>query len=313
MEHRFFAPGPCVPRTRPELFGFYPNSSLGLAAGFDKTGELVNVIEDYGFGWVEVGSITRRGGPGNPKPRLFRYGQGLLNRMGLNGPPVEEVVPRLLKARCQHSFAVNIAKTHDPEIMGDDAIRDIIATYVRVSGLGIYTALNISCPNTREGRTFEDPHALSELLSAIRIQRSRWSRPLVVKLSPVLGVQSRDFLDELIGVCEDLGVQGYIAGNTDPLCDPHPKYGVGGVSGPRIFNHNTWLVTKIRWRTNKLIIGCGGITDGCMMDAYRRCGANFFQAYTGFVRGPNAGTMFAHKVNEQCEDIVEEAGDGRSG
>src|SRR5205823_6386898 len=147
----------------------------------------VDAAIEYGFGFVEVGSVTFRGGPGNPKPRMFRLDdRTIMNRMGLNGDSAEIVAARLAQVKTPF-FGVNIAKTHSPDILGDAAIEDICSSYRLLMSFGMYTAINVSCPNTREGRTFEDPAPLSELLGALNaIRKDSTSPPLLVKLSPVL-------------------------------------------------------------------------------------------------------------------------------
>lgn len=298
MKKKIFAPG-WYPKSSSELegsaiklFGKSIANPLGLAAGFDKNGELVDVIEEYGFGFMEVGSVTRGGGRGNPKPRLFRLeGNMLLNRMGLNGDPAHVVAERLAAAKSAN-YGINIAKTHNPDIMGDLAIEDIQQCYKTMMRFGFYHVLNISCPNTREGKTFEDYAALRELLSAIRdIDHMPRKTPLLVKLSPTL---EREPLDRILQVCGDFYIDGFVACNT--MSHNHPKYGKGGLSGPAVYRRGLDVVEMLHQMTLKPVIACGGIASGTDMRCYRDAGAIAFQSYTAFVHGPNAGPMFAHKV-----------------
>ncbi len=289
------------------LFGRALTNYLGLAAGFDKNGELVEVFEDYGFGFLEVGSVTRNGGQGNPKPRLFRIGDdALLNRMGLNGEPADYVAHRLRWAKNPGPYGVNIAKTHSPEIMGDAAIRDISDCYQTMRPYGFYTVLNISCPNTREGKTFEDPAALRELLAEVVTRLDyRNYKPLLVKLSPISTITNGmrwSELDKLIDVCLEFKIDGFVCCNTIP--QDHPKFGRGGLSGPECFQQALGVVKFIRGvlaksGSGQAIIGCGGIRSGYEMWEYENAGALAFQSYAGFVRGPNAGPQFASKVLQQ--------------
>ncbi len=293
MKKSLFAPGRyCTEKSHTELFGIPLDNPLGLAAGFDENGELADVVQQYGFAYVETGSITFHGGKGNPKPRLFRLGEGnLLNRMGLNGDPAEVVVQRLLSA--QAPYAINIAKTHAPEITGDKAIEDIIASYKLVTthleptGKLIYCALNLSCPNTKEGKTFEQPEALEELLQAVSAVRTargtaRENRPLLLKLSPTLSFRE---IYHLLQVAEPFA-DGYICSNTLPF--EHARYGRGGLSGNFLREDSLQLLNNLNKQTSKPIIACGGILQGA--DAYRAyCtgGRAGFQAYTGFaLQGP---------------------------
>lgn len=273
------------------LFDRVLPNPLGLAAGFDKNAELLAHVYGYGFGFVEVGSLTLRGGPGNPKPRMFRLGDDIMNRMGLNGDPAPVVAERLRNSPTPH-FGVNIAKTHDPSIVGDDAIEDMLGTYRLVNDLGIYTVLNVSCPNTREGKTFEEPAALAELLSAVGSVRNENSRPLCVKLSPQL-VENESKLASILKVCDASRVDGFVACNTLPV---ENKYGNGGISGSLVRPLALRTVKFIKRETGKPIIGVGGIFTPDDAIEYLRAGATAVQAYNGFVRGPSAGPRFAFDI-----------------
>ncbi len=274
------------------------DNPLGLAAGFDKNGELIDVAREYGFGFVEVGSVTYRGGKGNPKPRLFRLTdrESLLNRLGLNGKPAEEVAERLARAKSPF-FGVNIAKTHDSQIVGDKAIEDIHSSYKLLKNFGLYIVINISCPNTTEGKTFEDsPSALHELLDTLNEEESQ--KPILVKLSPTL---TRDKLHEIMKITEDR-VDGYVCGNTLPSGerkDILEQYGKGGISGAILREHALNLTGNVRLNTNKLIIGCGGISNAEQANKMKRLGANLIQAYTGFIY---QGSRFAHEINKGLDE-----------
>lgn len=289
------APGIWTEAKAHKLFDTFIVNRVGLAAGFDKNGWLADTAVNYGFGWVEVGSVTLRGGLGNPQPRLFRLPQGhLLNRMGLNGLTAGWVRDTLVKATPSR-FAVNIAKTNDPLLVGDAAIRDIVATYKCLSRWGIYTAINVSCPNTEDGRTFERPECLAELLAALNEHRQPPARPLMVKLSSQHDYKS---LSKLIDVCLAAGVDGFVSSNTQKT--KHPKYGPGGLSGPLLFTANLPQV-QVLVKTGKPVIACGGIATGSDANMYLKAGAVAVQAYTGFVRGPLAGPKFAHRINNYLQ------------
>ena len=301
MDHSFLAPGRYrTSQSVTPFFGFDLDNPLGLAAGFDKNGVLVNAVSKYGFGWVEVGSITAGGGKGNNKPRLFRLkGGSLLNRMGLNGDPAYKTIERLKHA--EQPFAVNIAKTNDPAIVGEKAIADILDTYTQVveklepKKKLLYTVLNISCPNTEDGRTFEDKSALRELLQEITTVATQ--RPLLLKISPVNGYRE---LGNIVEVADN-HIQGYIATNT--LSVNHEIYGWGGLSGQFLRASSSSVFKMLREQTAKPIIGCGGLETG--RDAYRMLGAGAYgvQAFTGFILGQYNGPKFAHKVNEELDAL----------
>ena len=273
------------------LFGRVLPNPLGLAAGFDKDAELLATFGGYGFGFSEVGSLTFRGGPGNPKPRMFRIGRDVMNRMGLNGLPAATVADRLRRSPSPH-FAVNVAKTHDPQIVGDAAIEDVVETVRLVHDLGIYVALNVSCPNTREGKTFEEPAALAELLAAVNAVRDTSSRPLCVKLSPTL-VDAPGKLAAVVEVCESAGVAGYVACNTLPVENAH---GRGGLSGRRVHGRAVRTVDFLARETGKPALGVGGVFTAADARELLDAGATAVQVYNGFVRGPLAGPRFAFDV-----------------
>ncbi|MBI2668479.1 dihydroorotate dehydrogenase 2 [Candidatus Woesearchaeota archaeon] len=297
MKRRYLAPGPF--REQPfKLFDTELDNLLGLAAGFDKNGELVDVVRDYGFGYVEVGSITYHGGKGNSKPRLFRVGRdSLLNRLGLNGDPAEQVIEHL--SRAKNHFGINIAKTHNPEILGNAAIDDLVNSYRLVvdklepQGKVIYVCLDISCPNTKEGKTFEQPEALRDLLSALQPYRGR--RPLVLKLSPAL---RREEVEALVSVA-DSQVQGYICGNTVP--SEHQNYGRGGLSGQIIKKYALRLIKNVRRYSQKPIIACGGISAAEDALAAKFTGADAgYQVYTAFAYGAeHSGPQFARHFHQE--------------
>ena len=303
------------------LFGVPLASPVGLAAGFDKNGELLRTVGRYGFGFAEVGSVTLRGGRGNPKPRLFRHGpDGLVNRMGLNGDPAEVVAGRLRKFPIEDfrfsigselpdavpqsqianrksqipplPFGVNIAKTHDPAIVGDAAVEDVLGSYRLLRGLGFYTVLNVSCPNTAEGKTFEEPAALAELLAAVNGERRGVGgvRPLCVKLSPTDDYAA---FGRVVAACEAAGVDGYVATNTRPFAG---HVGRGGLSGAALRRGSLRAVSFLKRETGKPVIGCGGVIAPGDARALLDAGADAVQAYTGFVRGPYAGPGFAWAV-----------------
>ncbi len=278
-----------------QVLGLTFTNPVGLAAGFDKNAHLVPFFRLLGAGFTEVGSVTAEPGRGNRRPRLFRFpeDEALVNRMGLGNHGSERIAPRLKRFAHQPAFpmGVNIAKTHSPDILGNAALDDFAATYGRVADHASYITLNVSCPNTAEGKTFEDPAALDALLSQLdrlvaerRREGAARTPPLLVKLSPpererfVLD----SFYDEILAVCAAHRVDGFVATNTLP----HDK---GGLSGPPLAARSTALVRYLYTKTGgaKPIIGVGGIDSA--EAAYERlaAGASLVQLYTGLVyHGP---------------------------
>lgn len=274
----------------------FPNP-VGLAAGFDKNAELVNFLPYIGFGFVEIGSVTAEGGKGNTKPRLFRLveDEAIINRMGLNNYGAERIQERLRKIRPKVPLGVNIAKTHGPGILGELAIRDFCYSFERLYPRGDYITINISCPNTEEGKTFEDKTALEELLSSLMEKRdciSRYKKPVLIKISPDISFEE---LDDILEVSEKYGINGYVISNTSSrrewLSTPSEhieKIGKGGLSGKPIRERSTELIRYVYEGLDKPnIIGVGGISSA--ENAYEkiRAGACLIQVFTGLVyEGP---------------------------
>lgn len=286
------------------VFGRAFTNPLGLAAGFDKNARLIPFWKKAGCGFVEVGSVTANRSKGNPRPRAFRLpdDHALINRMGLNNNGVESIAPRIGKHTRDPAFTVgvNIAKTHDASIEGQAAIEDFCMTFRRVAPIAHYVALNISCPNTRDGKTFEDPNVLDDLLRAIMaLRREHAPRvPVLVKFSPP---DETEFVfdslyEELLLVTTGHGVDGYIASNTAPdrigLDTPRERLqeiGAGGLSGRPIAERSTALVRYIYRKTEgrSPIIGVGGIDSPEAAYAKIKAGASLLQVYTGLIyEGP---------------------------
>ncbi len=278
-----------------QILGLTFTSPVGLAAGFDKNARLVPFFRMAGAGFTEVGSVTAQRSPGNRRPRLFRIpeDEALVNRMGLGNHGAERIAPRLKRLAHRPAFpmGVNIAKTHSPDILGERALADFASTYRRVANHASYITLNVSCPNTAEGKTFEDPATLDILLQHMDLlmterRREGASRtpPLLVKLSPPEREQFvlDSLYDEILAVCAEHRVDGFVATNTLP----HEQ---GGLSGPPLAARSTSLVRYLYTKTGgvKPIIGVGGIDSA--EAAYERlaAGASLVQLYTGLVyHGP---------------------------
>jgi len=279
------------------LFDHEFSSPLMLAAGFDKNGTIADKVHALGFNGEVVGSVTAQPKKGNKRPRLWRLvkEKAALNRMGLNNDGAEAVGKKLENLEGKVSFAVSIAKTNDPEIMGNKAIYDYLASYKLLKNLGIYTEINISCPNTEDGKTFENPGFLEVLLYALLSTGK--GKPLLIKVSPFL---EEERLQDIVNVSDDK-VDGYVATNTIPVI--HPKYGKGGQSGLPLQKEAISTVKTLRKFTDKPIIGSGGIFTG--EDAYKflEAGANLLQGFTGFIyRGPLYAAKVASELNEKLKN-----------
>lgn len=332
--YRQVMPGESTPvgdqRLSQTLFGLEFRNPIGLAAGFDKNGVLLPLMQALGFGFTEIGSITAHASKGNPKPRAFRLpdDESLINRMGLNNEGAERIITRLLDRELDRSnralpLGVNIAKTHDPSILGDAAIRDYATSFEWACRAADYITVNVSCPNTAEGKTFEDTGALTELLSALLSNTTPFrlhsamgnapgqshrassppsetdaphsrsqppSRPPVfVKFSVDLD-QKR--VASLLEVTEQAGIDGYVATNTSVqrtnLKTPESHWrsiGSGGLSGQAIRDRSTQVIQWIHTETSgrKPIIGIGGIRSAEDVMDKVAAGADLVQLYTALI------------------------------
>ncbi len=282
------------PKLNREFFGLRFPNPVGLAAGFDKNGETPLAMQALGFGFVEIGSITAQPSKGNPKPRAFRLPKdhSLINRMGLNNQGAEAVVKRLSTLKLQIPLGVNIAKTNDASIHGDAAIKDYLTSYNLANTVADYITVNISCPNTGEGKTFEDPDALEALLKGLDIDQKK-RKPTLVKFSVDT---DKETLEKLVEICERYSVAGYIATNTSSSrtnlktsSSKLEEIGNGGLSGRAIAGSSTQVVGWLSeiLKGNKPIIGVGGIDSPESAIEKIAAGADLIQLYTGMVyEGP---------------------------
>lgn len=289
---------------RTSLFGIQFDNPIGLAAGFDKNAKRLAFWPLLGFGFVEVGSVSARRSAGNKRPRAFRLEdeRALINRMGLNNHGATRIAARLQQQRNQVPIpiGVNLAKTHDSTIEGEAAVRDFLESFELLAPLAAYVTLNISCPNTSDGKTFEEPDALDALLGAIMETRTRLGLkvPVLVKLSPPYSsrVVFDSMFEQILSVCSTHRVDGYVASNTasdrtglETPEDRLERIGPGGLSGAPIRDRSTHLVRYLSQRTEGKvpIIGVGGVDSARAAYDKIRAGATLVQLYTGLVyEGP---------------------------
>tara|TARA_R110000868_G_scaffold1211_6_gene9416 strand:- start:7820 stop:8854 length:1035 start_codon:yes stop_codon:yes gene_type:complete len=281
-------------RLKKEFFGLNFPNPVGLAAGFDKNGVTPKAMQALGFGFVEIGSITAKPSLGNPKPRAFRLpaDHSLINRMGLNNEGAESVIRRLSSLKLDIPLGINIAKTNDASIHGDAAIEDYLFSYDLANTVADYITVNVSCPNTGEGKTFEDPGALEALLIGLKISQTN-RKPTFVKFSVDT---DKPTLEKLVEICEAHAVSGYVATNTSSIrkdlrtpSSTLEEIGNGGLSGRAIASRSTQVVAWLKEILNdsKPIIGVGGIDDPKSAKEKIKAGADLIQIYTGMVyEGP---------------------------
>ncbi|MEM6784502.1 MAG: quinone-dependent dihydroorotate dehydrogenase [Bacteroidota bacterium] len=289
----------------PDRGGLRFRNPVGLAAGFDKNAARVPFWDALGFGFAEVGSVTALPSTGNPTPRAFRLpdDSALVNRMGLNNDGAAAVAERLASTPAPEGFVlgVNVAKTHSADILGDAALDDFATSVRHVARHAGYLALNVSCPNTAEGKTFEEPAALDGLLTRVQaVLDDLGARPpVLVKFSPPMLVDGQpDFggIDELVALCLEHDVDGFIATNTASdrsglTADAAAldRIGRGGLSGAPLQARSTALVRHLYRLTDGAapIIGVGGVDSGAAAYEKIRAGASLVELYTGLVyEGP---------------------------
>lgn len=281
----------------------FPNP-VGLAAGLDKNAEAIVGLFALGFGSVEVGTVTPRPQPGNPKPRLFRLPehQALINRLGFNNEGMNAMAGRLRELEWRPApVGVNIGKNKDTPL--ESAVDDYVACAEGLSPLADYVAVNLSSPNTPGLRQLQEPEALASLLSAVRTRVK--GRPLFLKIAPDLGDEA---IDAVVDVARDCGTDGLICTNTT-ITRPveHALAGeTGGLSGRPLFARSTEVVRRAFRRTGGAlpVIGVGGIFDG--EDAWRKicAGASLVQVYSGFIyRGPELVTEILGTLETKLSEL----------
>lgn len=283
----------------------FPNP-VGIAAGLDKNGDYISVFESLGFGFIEIGTVTPRPQPGNPKPRLFRLpsNQAIINRMGFNNKGVDYLVEKIKNRKCKVPLGINIGKNFDTPI--DKAIDDYLLCFNKVYNYADYIVVNISSPNTPDLRSLQHGNHLRGLLIELKKQqdilRKKFNKyvPLVVKVAPDLKEEEIQKMAEIFLDCK---VDGLIATNTtiDKSCVENSLHGneVGGLSGKPIFlNSLKAQLAFYKILNNKIpIIGVGGITDEDRALERLNTGANLIQIYTGFIySGPALITKILRKL-----------------
>ncbi len=283
----------------------FPNP-VGLAAGLDKNGEFIDGLAALGFGFIEIGTVTPRPQPGNPKPRLFRLPErnAIINRMGFNNAGVDALVANVKRAAFPKNggiLGINIGKNFDTP--NEKAVDDYLSCLERVYPLASYVAVNISSPNTKNLRELQKDEALDALLAPLKSAQARLADthgryvPLALKIAP-------DLEDEQItAIAERLRthrIDAVIATNTTLSRQgveglPHAEE-TGGLSGAPLFSTATAVVEKLaRALAGEIpIIGVGGIMNGTDACAKIAAGASLVQFYSGFIyRGPELVTETA--------------------
>ncbi len=273
----------------------FPNP-LGLAAGLDKNGECINAFAAMGFGFIEVGTVTPRPQPGNPKPRIFRLPEAnaVINRMGFNNKGVDYLVSQVRAAKFSGVLGINIGKNKDTS--EENAKDDYIHCMRKVYDFASYITINISSPNTPGLRSLQYGDALNELLSALKVEQAELEKqynkyvPLAVKIAPDL---TEDEVNSIAISLIDNNIDGVIATNTTLSREGVEglEHGSeqGGLSGAPVKDKSTAVISLLaKALDNKLpIIGVGGIASSHDANEKLIAGASLVQVYTGFIyQGP---------------------------
>jgi dihydroorotate dehydrogenase len=282
-----FAP-PAKPKS---LFGLTFPNPIGLAAGFDKNGVAIPAWAALGFGFVEIGTVTAKAQPGNPRPRIFRYPEqeALINRLGFNNDGADVVAARLRKARESGRWpripvGINIGKSKVTPI--ENAADDYLHSFRLLHEFADYLVLNVSSPNTPGLRSLQEHDALEQLLRAIRDENQVSRKPILLKIAPDLALSD---LDQIIATCEANEIAGIIATNTtlNHTSIPRALDQAGGLSGRPLREKSTELIRAIAARSRLPVIASGGIVDAESAREKLEAGAQLLQVYTGYIyRGP---------------------------
>ena len=282
-------------RLERNLFGITFKNPVGLAAGFDKNAVLYNELANFGFGFIEIGTVTPKGQEGNPKKRLFRLkdDQGIINRMGFNNDGLETAIEQLKKNKGKLIIGGNIGK--NTQTSPQNYTNDYEECFKGLHPYVDYFVLNVSCPNVGSHEKLNDKEYLLELISSIQNLNllEPTQKPILLKIAPDL---NNNQLDEIIEIVAETKIDGIIASNTSTSRSrlkaskkQLQEIGNGGLSGLPIKEKSTRVIKYLKDTSNKAfpIIGVGGIHSA--KDALEKieAGADLVQIYTGFIyEGP---------------------------
>ena len=293
------------PRLEREVFGVRFKNPVGLAAGFDKDAKLYNEFSDFGFGFVEIGTVTPKPQPGNPKKRLFRLkdDKAIINRMGFNNKGVFEAVEQLKKG---HRVIVggNIGK--NKVTANEDALKDYLICFEALFDHVDYFVVNVSSPNTPGLRELQDREPLTNLLKKLKSQNkklakstSKKEKPILLKIAPDL---TDDQLLDIIEIVADTKIDGVIATNTTIARNDLKSHltlseETGGLSGKPLTDRSTEVIRFLADNSRKAfpIIGVGGIHSEADALEKLEAGADLVQLYTGFIY---EGPALIKKINK---------------
>ena len=296
-------PPKCQPR---KVMGLEFPNPVGLAAGLDKNGAYIDALSMLGFGFIEIGTITPRAQPGNPKPRMFRLpeAEGIINRFGFNNLGVDALLRNVAAAKYQGILGINIGKNFDTP--NERAVDDYLHCLRKVYAHASYVTVNISSPNTKNLRALQEKDALAELLRTLKAeqqvladQHGRYV-PIALKIAPDLDAAQ---IADIASLLMEYRFDGVIATNTTLARDlvqglPHAEE-TGGLSGAPVRDRSTAVIKALSQHLQGAlpIIGVGGILGADDAAAKIAAGASLVQIYSGLVyRGPVLVSEVCHKL-----------------
>ncbi len=286
------------------VFGINFKNPIGLAAGFDKNAEMYDELSAFGFGFIEIGTLTPEPQPGNPTPRVFRIpaDKGLINRMGFNNDGLKLAVKRLRKNKSRVIIGGNIGKNKITP--NEDAILDYEKGFLALYDVVDYFVVNVSSPNTPNLRALQEKEPLKKLLSRLQVLNNEKikQKPILLKIAPDL---TNEQLDDIIEIVFNTGIDGLVATNTTisrnglSISESEvDKMGAGGLSGSPLKDRSTEVIRYLSKKSDKKIpiIGVGGIMNAEDAIEKLEAGADLIQVYTGFIyEGPG----IVKKINQE--------------
>jgi dihydroorotate dehydrogenase len=297
------SPAKCAIR---EVMGINFPNPVGLAAGLDKNAAVIDGMAGLGFGFIEVGTVTPRPQPGNPKPRLFRVkeAQGIINRFGFNNLGVDYLVENVKAAKYKGVLGINIGKNFDTP--NERAVDDYLHCMQKVYTHASYITVNISSPNTKNLRALQEKEALSGLLASLKLEQAKLADkhgkyvPMTLKIAPDL---TQEQVIEIADLLMQHQIDGVIATNTTLSREavkgmPHAEE-AGGLSGAPVKALSTYVIQALSSQLKGAlpIIGVGGILSGTDAEEKIKAGASLVQIYSGLIyKGPKL-------IHEVCKHL----------
>lgn len=293
----------CQPR---QVMGLTFPNAVGLAAGLDKNGAVIDGMAALGFGFIEVGTVTPRPQPGNPKPRLFRVieAQGIINRFGFNNLGVDNLIENIKSVNYRGILGINIGKNFDTPI--ENAVDDYLICMRKVYAHASYITVNISSPNTKNLRALQEKEALAQLLASLKFEQEKLSQqhgryvPVALKIAPDLDAQQ---LSEIADLLLTHKIDAVIATNTtlsrEQVQGLKNAEEAGGLSGEPVREKSTQVIQLLSQRLQGAlpIIGVGGILSGTDAVEKIAAGADLVQIYSGLIyKGPKL-------VHDVCKSL----------